>query len=130
MLGRRQNLEKIICDWLSRVLCEPTNDSTVAYCVNLYDSPFRADIVGLARFDAQDEDWACEEVWSPRDRSIDLPEKYAALPWEERLDLCTDILRRFISSTGPGARILREADAVAVGFVDGNLNIVHQRRSQ
>lgn len=122
-----EEIEESIRDWLTRSLAEPTSGKVAAYCVNLYDSPFRADLIGSSRFDPQDEDWACEEVWSPSIPYLDFPEEYAACPWEERLALCTDALRRYLSEDSSATEILRSAEAVAIGFVDGNLTIVHQR---
>lgn len=122
-----KEFENSVCEWLIRSLAEPVNESVIAYCVNLYDSPFRAELVGSSRFDPRDEDWACEKVWSPSDRYLTLPVAFATRPWEERLNICVGVLQRFVSAETSAAKILRRADAVAVGFVDGNLTTVHQR---
>lgn len=124
---KMDTIDEIMGKWLTLSLSEQLSQKTVAYCLNLYDSPFRIDLVGTSRFSSRDYDWACDEVWSPSDRILDLPVEYSILPWEERLELCTNILRRFLVEESPAANILQSAEAVAISFCDGDLTIVHQR---
>jgi len=112
--------------WLNRALEERPPPEIVAFNVNLYDSPFRADLVGACRFDSDDPDWACDESWEPRERFFDFPEELTAVPWQERLALSRVLLERIIHGEGSAAAAFRRAEAVAIGFVDGDLEIVYR----
>ena len=111
--------------WLDHALGEQVPETIVSFNINLYDSPFRADVVGSTYYDPGDPDWACEEAWQPQERWFDFPGELAKLPWEQRLALCKGLLQRCVAGTGPAGARFRRAVAVTVGFVDGDLEIVH-----
>ena len=112
--------------WLEAALTSARPPSIVAFNVNLYDSPFRADLVGATSYDPSDSDWACEEAWTPPRRLFDFPDSLASRPWRERLALADSLLRNYLQSTSAGAGALRKARAVTVGFVDGDLEVIHE----
>ncbi len=114
--------------WLDRALGGSVPESIVAFNINLYDSPFRADVVGSTFYDAADGDWACQEAWVSQERRFDFPAELGSLPWEERLASCKGLLERCLAGDGAAAMRLRRAAAVTVGFVDGDLEIVHATR--
>jgi len=117
--------------WLDETFAGSVPAGIVAFNVNLYDSPFFAEVVGSTHFDPQAEDWACEEAWTPnRSNRFDFPEGTEGIPWEERLADIEALLRQWMGPGNPIAAKLLDADAFAVGFVDGDLTILHQRPSR
>jgi hypothetical protein len=117
--------------WLDETFAGSVPAGIVAFNVNLYDSPFAAEVVGSTYFDPDDEDWVCEEAWTPsRPSRFDFPKGTERIPWAERLVEVATLLRQWMDTGNAAAAKLRDAEAVTVGFVDGNLTIVHQRSSR
>ena len=112
--------------WIDDAIASSPPSEIIAFNVNLYDSPFRADLIGAASYDSNDTDWACEEDWEPKERFFEFPEELSNLPWEERLELVKSALNSLISSNRISSSRFRSSKALAVGFVDGELEIVYQ----
>ena len=122
---RDRELTTSLGAWLDRAFSSSVPETIVAFNVNLYDEPFRADLVGAECYDADDADRACAEDWVPKDRFFDFPADLGQLPWEERLSLVREALEELLAGDGRAATRLKSSTAVTVGFVDGDLEIVH-----
>jgi shikimate kinase len=90
--------------------------------VNLYDSPFWAQLVGSNRYDASDQDWACDEDYVSSIR-FDFPSSLETAPWEDRLKMVSETLAEHLKAA-PGTHPALAMLAVTVGFVDGDLTLV------
>lgn len=110
-------LELAFRDWLDQELSELPK-AIVAVCVNLYDAPFAAELVGATEFDEDDDDWACEEDWRGRQR-FELSSIEAQ--WEERLAVVHEWLTSWFETCAGPASLARRLEALGVGFVDGDL---------
>jgi hypothetical protein len=95
-------------------------EEIIAFSINLYESPFAAELVGSTFYDAEDADWACEEAFVPELRRFELPPSAFGQSWEEALKQVCAMMQRYLNQSAHGAR-LRRAVAVTVGFVDGDL---------
>lgn len=62
----------------------------------------------------------------PRQRQLDIPETFSSLGWEDCLARMEALVRTCLESPTLGP-VLRQGDAVALGFVDGDLSIAWQR---
>jgi hypothetical protein len=114
--------------WLDETFAGSVPARIVAFNVNLYDSPFSAEVVGSTYFDPNNEDWACEEAWTPnRSNRFDFPEGTERIPWEKRLTEVKGLLHQWLDTGGTAAAGTVDADAFAVGFVDGTLSVLCQR---
>lgn len=110
--------------WAAQVLPASPLPGVVAYNFNIVEtfSAFEVEVVGSSHFDPQSSDWGCEEAWTSR------PMRYVALyaeagrSWEQLLKSAAASVKEFVSTELPGAEtLLRCAEAVTVGFVDGEL---------
>ena len=121
----KNDFESKFFKWLNKSVCNAPQ-TVVAFSFNLYDndSDFSIELVGTDRFDADDADWACEEIYSPRKRMIDIPSSFAGTEWEACLDKIRQLIIRFINSDEPGATILNQSQGIGVGFVDGDLLLI------
>ena len=81
------------------------------------------ELIGAERFDTDDEDWACEEIWEPTQRSIEISNVAVGNSWEEVLERMAEMVMDYLSS-GARSATLKSADGVGIGFVDGNLKIL------
>lgn len=112
--------------WLDFVLSLEWPAETKAVNLNLYedaDFHWSAKWIGSSVFDESDDDWACHEVFSTREHPF---------TFVRNCDY-TEIERLFSSwladylKTGTYAARLKQYQAVSLGFVDGDLNILYRR---
>lgn len=111
-------------DWMDGFLDHGMSE-VVALNFNLYEDgndSWSAEVVGTADFDEEDDDWACDAILN-----------YATtLEWQESTDWETvwEKVRKLILmylERGEHRDLMKEYEAVAVGFVDGDLEIVYRR---
>lgn len=109
--------------WLSHVCRgEVPPDDIRAFNVGLFqaESGFTAYLIGSRSYDADDDDWACNVDFEPQ-------QKYCLLvganseAWDIVLRMVIDAVREFVASDAGRDCFLARAEAVCVGFDDGEL---------
>lgn len=121
-------MNKNMADWIDNVLDTDIPDNIVAFCFNLYeegDGNWSMELVGTDWFDEDDEDWACNEATDFGSREA-LFEWKMDCEWEELLDYMVDELKEYLVE-GKYAALLKASVGVGVGFVSGNLEILHKK---
>lgn len=107
--------------WLDKALSEPVPASVIAFNFNLYE-PWSIEIIGSDTYTEDDPDWACDgaESFRPDVEALSLPaSEYAT--WKEVLEHAANLVLAYLERPGAGSKRLRQAQAVAIGFVDGDL---------
>lgn len=100
----------------------------VAFCFNLYeesDGSWAMELVGTERFDPEDEDWACNEFTDFGSRAC-LYHWQMDCEWEEALEYMVHELKQYLEG-GKYAALFKSKEGVGVGFVDGNIEILHSK---
>lgn len=112
--------------WLGRVCADETPpDSVVAYNIGLFETPdgYSAYLIGADRYEEGDGDWACNEVFTPKERYCPIPgEGFAG--WEDVHAAVVSATREFLASAAGRRSFLASAEVVTVGFDDGDLERV------
>ncbi|WP_448250566.1 hypothetical protein [Thalassotalea agariperforans] len=111
-------------NWLDSQLSVEIPANVIAFNISVYESPFIIEIVGSNEFDVEDEDWACNEYWVPTPRSIEVLNDLYGNSWEVAEQNIVNMARGYFISNTVNASKLQQAKAFAVGFVDGNLNLI------
>ena len=115
--------------WIDVSLSEELPSNIEAFCFNLYEdfNPYddgkklySVEIIGSPSFDETDEDWACDEVFN--NRAYPLCWK-SDKSWEGVLEEMKSFVKRYLRE-GKYASLLRSKQAVAIGFVDGDLELL------
>ncbi|MBR3354727.1 MAG: hypothetical protein IKG47_05145 [Oscillospiraceae bacterium] len=114
--------------WLDNVLNTEIPDDTKGFIFNLYDDGddnWSMEVVATSRFDENDPDWGCDELddFGTRDEPFSWEEHEG---WETIQDKCSEIIAEYLSD-GEFAGVLKQAEGVGVGFVDGELEVVYMR---
>lgn len=112
--------------WLDSSLSQPIASSVVAFSFNLAE-PWCIEVVGSDRYSDDDSDWACEESFRPAVKRLALPESEVGSKWEAVLEAAKQMVAAYLDRPSAGSTLLRKAEAVAVGFVDGGLHRVWPR---
>ena len=109
--------------WLNDTLSQSIPAEVKAFCFNIYDdgdNTWSVELVGCSSFDENDADWACDEVFDNRD------EPFA---WEEEADYdhifagVKVMILQYLQD-GSEADVLKDSQGVAMGFVDGDLELL------
>ena len=126
------NGEKImnnsVSNWIDKILDQEIPNTVVAFCFNLYeesDGSWAMELVGTERFDLEDEDWACNELTDFGSREC-LYNWEMECEWDEALEYMVKELSQYLEN-GKYAELLKSKDGVGVGFVDGNIEILHTK---
>ena len=116
--------------WIDAALASEVPKTVVAYSFNLFElgpqeAKYGIELIGSDEFDTDNSDWACNEVWEAD--QIFIPRAFANGEWEECLDDVRGLLTNILSKSSATATKLKEARAVAIGFVDGDLELIWKR---
>ncbi|MYN02918.1 hypothetical protein GTP41_12485 [Pseudoduganella sp. DS3] len=115
-------------EWVMLAVGSGVPTEVCAFCFNLYDRSddglFSVELIGVDEFDADDGDWACSEVWAPVNSRIEIPLAFSGNDWRSCLDEMADLLNQLLASGSAAAQILKSRQAIAVGFVDGDLDVL------
>jgi len=121
-------MNKDISNWIDDVLNTDIPDGVVAFCFNLYDEggeTWSMELVGAERFELEDEDWPCYEI-TDFDSRNNLYEWSMDCNWEDALAYMVNELTEYLLN-GKHSGLLKSSLGVGVGFVDGNLEILHSK---
>ena len=110
--------------WIDDVVGDGLPDETVAVNFNLYeeseDNTWAVQFICADTFDDEDEDWACDEIFSSDENMYIWTEDGG---WEKALDTASSNIRMYLEK-GRYATKLKKFEAVGVGFVDGDIDLV------
>ena len=110
--------------WLDAALEADLPEDIAAFNFNLYEDGeylWSIELIGASRFDAEDPDWACDEVFTNREEPLFWG---AQTDWESVLETMTQCVEKYLIE-GKYADMLKSYDAVGIGFVDGDITIVY-----
>lgn len=119
-------------DWLDNTLKNSVQDNIAALCFNLYeceDRHWKVELVATEKFDANNDDWACEVV-------CNLSQNHPFLWQEVSSENFKNIQSKvFVAAyeylqTGKYAFELENKKCVAVGFVDSDLMPIYIAQKQ
>ena len=113
-------------NWLNTQLENDMPAETLAFCFNLYeesadDCVYSIQLVACDKFDKDDSDWACEEVWSSEEDIFCIE-----LSDEENKDheSAQELIKSWVLEYMKDCEIL-SSKPVAIGFVDGELELIN-----
>ena len=121
-----------VSEWLDNLLEDASEtgipDEVKAFGFNLYDDGdynWSMELVGTSEFDADNEDWLCDEVtdFGTREEPFQWNRK---AEWDEIFSDIICVLKEYLKSGKYGA-VLKETAGVGVGFVDGDVEILYVR---
>ena len=117
-----------ISNWIDNMLNADIPDNIVAFCFNLYeegDGNWSMELVGSDWFDLENEDWACNEITDFGSRK-NLYKWKMNCGWEDARSYMVNELTEYLAD-GKHSELLKSSIGVGVGFVDGNIEILHSK---
>ena len=122
--------EERFTKWLDESLAQGVPSSVQAFSFNLYEPAhvegvkFSVELIGAGHFDKSAPDWACDEVWQPIPRGIGIPLSFSGASWRQCLNAVQGQILAVLRSKSTAAAVLASKQAIGVGFVDGDLNVI------
>jgi hypothetical protein len=113
--------------WLDKVMGQEIPKSIIAYNFNLAE-PWCIELIGSDTYSKLDEDWACNETFRSNGKPFRFPASEVVNNWKDVLESTIKMIEDYIDAQSPGAKKLSLATAVAVGFVDGNLTQIRNKK--
>ena len=115
--------------WLDEKLENALPADAQAVNFNIYeeeDNGWTIQLIASDRFDPQDDEWACFEVYSTGE---DLYYWEKECGWEEIHEDVREMVKTYLEK-GKFAEVLKNFRAVGFGFVDGDLELAYVRELQ
>ena len=115
------NKTKDFFEWLDLILKNELNSEIKAINFNLYedtDNKWSVELVGTFSFDKDNDDWACDEVFTTRDQPFVIE---CESDWKLVETFFIGLVNEYLSSGK-----LKEYQAIGIGFVDGDLHILYE----
>jgi len=115
--------QKEFNEWLDNILAK-IDILPVAWNFNLYEENevYTVEIVGTNSFDENEEDWACNEIFTSRGTYKNF--YLIKDSWEKGLQYTIGFVKNYIKK-GKYRNKLLETSAVACGFVGGDLEMLY-----
>lgn len=114
-------------EWLNKYLIRGLPSDVQAVNFNLYESSesdedFDIQLIGAPEYDHDDPDWACNAIFSTGEDLCHIK----ATDWEECLQIILAYVQKYLSN-GKYVESVANLQAITVGFVDGDLEIVFEK---
>jgi hypothetical protein len=112
--------------WIDQALLVDLPSTVQAFNFNLYEGKgeWHVQIVGTGSFSVEDEDWACDEVFTTGENIFVVNRKEAGQGWEDALKYFVALARTYLKG-GKHAALLKSKKGVGIGFVDGDLELLY-----
>lgn len=113
--------------WLDNNLKQLPSD-VVAVNFNLYEGlnqTYDIQLIGSDKFDEEDDDWACEEIFSTGEDLFCIPITETIEHWLDGLSFIRKMIENYLKN-GKYANVLKQLQAVGVGFVDGDIELLYK----
>ena len=121
-LKKKEALKQKLRELLEGLEREEIPKRVIAWHFDLYE-PYALELAGSSSFDADDDDWACEDEdeFYPQSSRLQL-DFLSELSWRQVLKMLVQALRE-LREQMPSAKIFK-CKYVAVGFIDGDLILI------
>ncbi len=118
--------------WLGESLKLELPGEVKAFAFNLFEPAsvdgvkFGVELIGAREFDVHDSDWACDEIWEPEQRQLNIPIDYSGDSWELCLRRMKKLLLKVLKNNQSLISRFHHLKGIGLGFVDGDLEIIYQ----
>lgn len=122
-----KNQNKKFKKWLDNILKTKLPAGVIAINFNLYEdgeNKWSIELIGASSFDEENEQWACDEIFTTRDNPFVFIEES---DWRTIETIYTNLINEYLEN-GKYSNILKQYTAIGIGFVDGDLNIVYKKQ--
>jgi hypothetical protein len=122
LFGSKPNNKEIVKKWLLSIEDEESlPDDIIAINFGLFE-PFGIEMIGSKQYDANDDDWACEEDYVPKHRLCPSLIFTRSRTWQEVLEEMILLMKELMVEL-PNLNIWK-VKYITIGFNDGDLVVI------
>lgn len=116
-----ENIYPAFEQWINSMKEEPSSD-VKAFNFGLFESDegYMSYLIGAKVYDPEDDDWACNESYSPSNRYFLITDSKGA-SWEDVQSIMEKTLKQYVESDGFNHSVISKSKVITVGFDDGDL---------
>ena len=106
---------------------EKVDDSIIGFNFGLFETStgFTMYLLGSKTFDVEDEDWATNVDFEPKQKYFQFGKEFSAnKDWQQILKISEKLILDYIASENFKTSIFTHAKGITTGFDDGNLTIL------
>ena len=116
-----KNLERWI-KGISNKEALPENIKALNFGIFESENGYTVYLTGSNEYDAEDDDWACNEDFTPSNRYLEFnKEEISKLDWEQFLKYIVESLKNIIKAENQDEYKILNVVNIATGFDDGDL---------
>ncbi|WP_434799153.1 hypothetical protein [Terrisporobacter vanillatitrophus] len=119
-------LTKKFYAWLNNHL-EKMPLNVIALNFNLYEGEYKTydiQLIGSDIFNEEDDDWACDEIFSTEESLFSIPIYDDISDWRESMTFIKEMIKEYMK-VGEYSNKLIQLQAVGLGFVDGDIELIY-----
>lgn len=126
--GSQANNYELLSSWLDKILEQELPEGIMAFNFNLYEGSegtYDIQLIGSDEFDEDDGDWACTDYFTTGENICYIKRTKEIEDWEDGLNYIRKLVEQYLNE-GRNTYILKSANAVGIGFVDGDIDIIYR----
>ncbi len=116
-------------EWLNKILEEEMpREDILAYNFGIFqgNNGYTIYLMGAKSFEIQENDWACNEDFVPKNKYFHFSGAFANLTWKEFEQIVVNYVKSFKKSESFKNSFFSKAKLITVGFDDGDLIPVNE----
>jgi hypothetical protein len=126
--NKTMTIEQTFAEWIEKINENETVDnSIIGFNFGLFETTngFEMYLIGSKTFDKDDEDWATNVDFEPKQKYFQFGKEFSAdKDWQEILKITETLIFNYVSSEKFKTSIFANARGITTGFDDGNLTII------
>jgi len=126
----KDEIKRLVNFWINRIDDKeqiPQSVKAFNFGIIETESDYQVYLVGTKSYDTNNDDWACEEVFIPKERYLSLGVDSKKWNWEEIQSIVKTGIEQFIETRISPLTFVHSAEYLTIGFDDGELERIKQK---
>ena len=126
----KDEIKRLISFWINRIDDKeqiPQSIKAFNFGIIETENDYQTYLIGTNNYDAENDDWACEEDFTPAERYISLGTDSKKWNWEEIQSIVATGIEQLIENRISPLTFVHKAEYLTTGFDDGELKRIKQK---
>jgi len=126
----KDEIKRLISFWINRIDDEeqiPKSIKAFNFGIIETENDYQTYLVGTNNYDSENDDWACEEDFTPNERYLSLGIDSKKWKWDEIQSIVKTGIEQFIETRISPLTFVHSAEYLTIGFDDGELERIKQK---
>lgn len=126
----KDEIKRLISFWINRIDDKefiPKSVKAFNFGIIKSENDYQTYIVGTNNYDTENDDWACEEDFTPKEKYLSLGAGSEKWNWQEIQSIVKNGIEEFIETRISPLTFVHKAEYLTTGFDDGELLKIEQK---